>query len=304
MNEMLERAHRHASQWLGQGSVATFIPELTKQDPNQLGISITTCDGQVYTIGQCQTTFTIQSISKLILLAVALEDSGFETVFSRVGMEPSGDRFNSIYRLELMDKKPANPMINSGAIAVSGCITGESQEQRIEKVLALAGKCLGVGQVERSREVFQCEVDTGHRNRALAHMMRDNGVLFGDVDSHLELYYHACSMLVSSTMLSHFGAVLAGGGVIPGTGERVFSADTARLLRVLMASCGLYNRVGEFAWQVGVPAKSGSAGGIMAAIPGRMGIGTFSPLLDDKGNSICGMKALEYLSKELDLSVY
>ena len=304
MNERLEKARSHAAQWLGQGNAATFIPELTKQDPNQLGISITTCDGQCYTIGDCRTKFTIQSISKLILLAVALEDVGFEEVFSRVGMEPSGDAFNSIYRLELTDKKPANPMINSGAIAVSGCIIGESVEERAQKVLALAARCLGVERVERSREVFQCEVDTGHRNRALAHMMKGNGVLFGDVDSHLEVYYHACSMLVDSTMLSHFGAVLANGGMIPGTQQTVFSADTARLLRTLMASCGLYNRVGEFAWQVGVPAKSGSAGGIMAAIPGRMGIGTFSPLLDDKGNSICGMKALEYLSKELDLSVY
>ena len=303
MIELIEKARQYAGQWQGQGSPATFIPELTRQDPNQLGIAITTCDGERVCTGDCRAKFTIQSASKLVLLAVALEDVGFEQVFSRVGLEPSGDRFNSIYRLELLNRKPANPMLNSGAIAVSGCITG-GQEARVEKVLTLAARCLGVTGVERDRAVFQCEVETGHRNRALAHMMRDNGVLDGEVDAHLELYYHACSMLVDCEMLSHFGAVLANGGRTPGRGEVILSDRTARLLRVLMASCGLYDRAGEFAWQVGVPAKSGSAGGILAAVPGRMGIGTFSPLLDEKGNSICGMKALEYLSQALELSIY
>lgn len=303
MQQTIENAYKYAKQWCGQGSAATFIPELTKQDPGQLGIAITTCDGLSYQVGDCRAKFTIQSVSKLILLAVALEDSGFDTVFSRVGMEPSGDRFNSIYRLELMEKKPANPMLNSGAIAVSGCITG-AQDERINKVLALAAKCLGAAHIGRDSTVFQCEVDTGHRNRALAHMMRDNGVLDGNVDAHLELYYHACSMLVNCEMLSHFGALLANTGRMPGTGEQILSPVTARLLRTLMATCGLYDRSGEFAWQVGLPAKSGSAGGIMAAAPGKLGIGTFSPLLDTKGNSICGMKALECLSRELDLGIY
>ena len=304
MNTMISNAHRHASQWLGQGAPATFIPELTKQDPNQLGISITTCDGARFDIGDCTTTFTIQSISKLILLAVALDCSGFEDVFSCVGLEPSGDRFNSIYRLELLGQKPSNPMINAGAIAVAGCIPGDTVDERVERVLTLARNCLGTDAVERDSAVFRCEVETGHRNRALASMMLDNGVMHGQAEDNLAVYYHACSMLVNSRMLSYFGALLANGGVAPGNDEVVLSPETARLLRTLMATCGLYDRSGEFAWKVGVPAKSGSAGGIMAAVPGRMGIGTFSPLLDDKGNSICGMKALEYLSRELNLAVY
>ena len=304
MYDSITSAHRHASQWLGQGTLATFIPELTKQNPNQLGICVTTCQGEQYRIGDSQVKFTMQSISKLILLALALEDTGFDTVFSRVGLEPSGDRFNSIYRLELADKKPSNPMINAGAIAVSGCISGDSIQHRAQRVYDLAKQCMGVDTLECSSSVFQCEVETGHRNRALAHMMRDNGVLFGDVDSHLELYYHACSMLVNSEMLSYFGALLANGGKKPGTEVQILPSDTAYLLRVLMASCGLYDRSGKFAFRVGVPAKSGSAGGIMAAIPGRMGIGTFSPLLDEKGNSICGMKALEYLSDLWQLPIY
>ena len=304
MQDIIEKARRYASQWLGQGAPATFIPELTKQDPRQLGISITTCDGQVFHAGDHTATFTIQSVSKLILLAVALEDAGFDEVFRHVGLEPSGDRFNSIYRLELLRKTPSNPMLNAGAIAVAGCIVGATVEERAQKVLALAAKCLGTERVERDNAVFQCEMDTGHRNRALAHMMRDNGVLDGNVDSHLEVYYHACSMLVDSAMLSHFAALLANGGKIPGGTEAVLSPETARLLRTLMATCGLYDRSGEFAWQVGLPAKSGSAGGILACAPGKLGIGTFSPLLDDKGNSICGTKALEHLSRELDLYIY
>ena len=303
MQEIIKNAYTWAEGFLGQGQAATFIPELAKQNPRQLGLAITICDGTSYQIGDCQVKFTIQSISKLFLLAVALEDCGFESVFSRVGMEPSGDRFNSIYRLET-ERCPANPMINAGAIAVSGCIRGETVEQRVAKVLALAAACMGVPEVERSIEVFGCEVETGHRNRALAHMMQDNGVLEGNVNEHLETYYHACSMMVDCTMLSRFGAVLANGGVDLHSGQRLLDQETARLLRTMMASCGLYNRAGEFAWRVGVPAKSGSGGGIMAAVPGRMGIGTFSPLLDERGNSVCGQKVLEYLSRELDLPIY
>lgn len=303
MQEIIKNAYAWAEGFLGQGHAATFIPELAKQDPNQLGLAITTCDGASYQVGDCRAKFTIQSISKLFLLAVALEDSGFDYVFSRVGMEPSGDQFNSIYRLEA-ERCPANPMINAGAIAVSGCIRGDAVEQRVEKVLALAAACMGAPSVDRSAEVFRCEVETGHRNRALAHMMQGNGVLDGNVNEHLETYYHACSMLVDCAMLSRFGAVLANGGRDLNSGRQLLDKETARLLRTLMASCGLYNRAGEFAWRVGVPAKSGSGGGIMAAVPGSMGIGTFSPLLDERGNSVCGQKALEYLSRELELSVY
>ena len=303
MQKTIESAYTWAEGFLGQGRVATFIPELAKQNPNQLGLAITTCDGTSYQVGDCHAKFTIQSISKLFLLAVALEDSGFDHIFSRVGLEPSGDQFNSIYRLET-ERGPANPMINAGAIAVSGCIRGETVEQRVEKVLALAAACMGVSEIERSAEVFRCEVETGHRNRALAHMMQGNGVLDGNVNEHLETYYHACSMMVDCAMLSRFGAVLANGGRDLHSGRQLLDRETARLLRTLMASCGLYNRAGEFAWRVGVPAKSGSGGGIMAAVPGRMGLGTFSPLLDERGNSVCGQKALEYLSRELDLPVY
>ena len=303
MQTIIKNAYDWAAGFLGQGQVATFIPELTKQDPNQLGVAITTCDGASCQVGDCHVKFTIQSISKLFLLAVALEDSGFDHVFSRMGMEPSGDPFNSIYRLET-ERAPANPMINAGAIAVSGCIHGDTAEQRAERVLAMAAKCMGVARVERSAEVFRCEVETGHRNRALAHMMQGNGVLDGNVNEHLETYYHACSMLVDCTMLSRFGAVLANGGRDLNSGYQLVERETARLLRTLMASCGLYNRAGEFAWRVGVPAKSGSGGGIMAAVPGRMGIGTFSPLLDEQGNSVCGQKALEYLSRKLELPIY
>ncbi|MCI8422914.1 MAG: glutaminase [Lawsonibacter sp.] len=212
--------------------------------------------------------FTIQSVSKLILLAVALEDAGFEAVFSKVGMEPSGDQFNSIYRLELVNPHPLNPMVNAGAIAVSSCITGQSVDDRFQKVRRMAARCLGVASVACSEKVFCCETKIGHRNQALAQMMKDKGVIDGAPEEHLAVYYHACSMLTDCHLLSYFGAVLANGGRTPQAEQEILPPQTARLLRVLMASCGLYNRAGEFAFQVGIPAKSGSVGGIMAAVLG------------------------------------
>ena len=304
MEQTVLEAYNYAKQWLGSGKSAVFIPELTKEDPRKLGVCVTNCRGEVFAVGDCSEKFTIQSIAKLLLLAVAVRDSGSEKVFSKVGVEQCGETFNSVYHLELVDPKPSNPFINAGAIAVSDCITGCSVEEKAEKVYELAAACLGTEEVGRSEAVFQCESETGYRNVALAGMMKYDKVLEGRPEDCLAVYYHACSILADCRMLSHFGAVLACGGKEPGTGKIILDEKMARLLRVLMAGCGLYNRTGDFAVRVGIPAKSGSAGGIMAAVPGKLGIGTFSPLLDDMGNSVCGFKALEYLSSKCGLSIY
>ena len=304
MEQNLIDAYQYARKWQGIGTSATFIPELTKEDPNQLGICITTCAGEQFKVGDWNAMFTIQSISKLLLLAVALDESGFDSVFSKVGMEPSGDRFNSVYKLELFDAHPSNPMINAGAIAVASCIKGKSVSERAEKVFRIAEKCFGVTTLDRSDAVYQCETETGHRNQALAQMMMDAHIIDGDSSGHLAVYYHACSIMANCCMLSHFGAVLANNGRLPGNSEQIMPEQTARMLRTFMASCGMYNLAGEFAIRVGVPAKSGSAGGIMAAVHEKLGLATFSPLLDSKGNSICGIKALEKISSQMNLCVY
>ncbi len=304
MEQIINKAYEYARQWLGDGKPAVFIPELTKEDPKKLGICITRCSGERYAVGDCTEKFTIQSIAKLLLLAVAVNDSGLDKVFSKVGMEQNGDTFNSVYRLELIDPRPSNPFNNGGAIAVSDCITGDTPEERAGKVYKLAAQCMGVDSVERSDAVFRCETETGYRNQALAGMMKYARVLEGSIEECLAVYYHACSIMADCRMLSYFGAVLANGGLLPGTEQRVLDEKMARIIRVLIACCGMYNRSGEFAVKVGVPAKSGSAGGIMATVHDWGGIGTFSPLLDDMGNSVCGFRALEYLSDKCSLSIY
>ncbi|MFV0496902.1 MAG: glutaminase A [Candidatus Fimivivens sp.] len=304
MRHIAQEAHDHAARWLGQGHVADYIPELAKKEPHQLGVCITDFSGKSYAVGDSQNRFTIQSIAKVILLATALADVGFDEVFSRVGMEPTGDPFNSIIRLESVTSKPLNPMINAGAIAVTSCITGENAEARFQRILDVGKKLLGNDDLTYDRSVFDSENRTGDRNRALAYMMRSTNIFGGDVNEHLEVYFKACSLLTNCEEISYLGAVLAGDGKCPNSKKVLVEPFYVKVIRSLMTTCGMYDASGEFAIRVGIPAKSGVGGGIMTAVPGRMGIGVFSPGLDARGNSFCGIKALEYLSSVLDLSVF
>lgn len=303
MQKVIQNALEYAQSWLEKGQLPDFIPELTKVDPNRLALCLTDREGRIYGAGNLEDRFTIQSISKAIALALAIEDSGADEVFSRVGVEPCGDRFNSIYRLELLEKKPSNPFLNSGAIALASCIRGRDLEERYHRFQAFAGRLLGNAEVDYSRQVCACELTTGHRNRALASMLIDNGIITGDPEEHLELYYRGCALLVNVTELSHLGCVLAMDGLDVLTGQTLLPRSTCEILRALMAGCGLYNSTGAYNIEVGIPAKSGSSGAMMAAARGRCGLGVFSPRLDPNGNSVCGMKALAYLSRELDLRV-
>ncbi|MEF9983485.1 MAG: glutaminase A [Oscillospiraceae bacterium] len=304
MQEAVNAAYEHSQKWLGQGQVANYIPELAKADPNDLAVCITDLGGRTDAIGQSKKKFTMQSISKVILLLTALHDVGFEDVFKRVGMEPSGDPFNSIIRLESMTSKPMNPMINAGAISVTSCITGQNAAERFEKVRKIAGLLMNDPDIDYSEEVYKSETQTGHRNRALAYMMLSSKIFEGSVEEHLEVYFKACSLMVSCEQLSLLGSILANDGVSPITGKLVVEPFHVKVLRSLMTTCGMYDASGEFAIRVGVPAKSGVGGGIMACVPNRMGIAAYSPALDPKGNSLCGFKALEYLSAVLDLSIF
>lgn len=304
MRHIAQEAHDHAARWLGQGRVADYIPELAKKDAHQLAVCITDLSGKRYAAGDSKNRFTLQSIAKVILLATALSDAGFEEVFSRVGMEPTGDPFNSIIRLESVTSKPLNPMINAGAIAVTSCIEGNNAEERFERILNVARLLLGNPDLTYDRDVYESENRTGDRNRALAYMMHSTHIFDGDVNAHLEVYFKACSLLTSCEEISYLGAVLAGNGKCPNNQKVIIEPFYVKVIRSLMTTCGMYDASGEFALRVGIPAKSGVGGGIMAAVPSRMGIGVFSPGLDAKGNSLCGIKALEYLSSVLDLSVF
>lgn len=305
MNKFLEAVVENNRHWTKEGKVATYIPELGKADPNTLGICITTLHGEEYFGGDREVKFTIQSISKIITFMLALLDNGRERVFSKVGVEPTADAFNSIITLETKNtQRPLNPMINAGAIATVSLIEGKNSEEAFNRILNFTRKITGNPDIDINNNVYNSEKATGHRNRALAYFMKSTGVIENDVEEVLDVYFKQCSIEATCRDIARIGAMLANDGVAPWNGERVIPRNIARIVKTVMVTCGLYDASGQFAVEIGVPAKSGVGGGILAAVPGRMGIGVLSPALDSRGNSVAGLKVLEELSKELDLSIF
>ncbi|MBT9779822.1 glutaminase A [Clostridium sp. MCC353] len=304
LQEEMERALRYGRRFLGSAQPASYIPELAGADPSLLGISIITGDNREYGCGDWKHLFTLQSISKVIALILAIEDMGMDGVFDKVGMEPTGDPFNSIIRLEKASRKPYNPMINAGAIVVCSCIKGRSAGERTGRFLEYARKLCGNPSLDFNDAVFKSERTTGDKNRALAYMMKTNGILEGDVEEHLDVYFRLCSLMVNCRDIAFFGAVLAGNGCNPVTGEPYIPNKVLKLVRSLMVTCGMYDASGEFAAKVGLPSKSGVGGGILSVVPNTMGIGVFGPALDEKGNSVGGVKVLEYLSQRMGYSIF
>lgn len=305
MQSLLDDAIMYGSKYTAQGKPASYIPELSKVDPKMLGVAIVNRNGECWYSGDYQSSFTIQSISKVAALMLAVMDRGKEYVFSKVGMEPTGDPFNSIIKLEtIRTAKPYNPMINAGAIAVNSMIAGQNTEDKFNRLISFIRKLCHNDKIWYDEDVYKSESTTGYRNRALANFMKDSGIIEGDVEEVLELYFKQCSIKVNAVDIAMMGAVLAGDGISPVTGDKLISRSIARLVKTFMVTCGMYDASGEFAVRVGLPAKSGVGGGIMATVPGRMGIGVFGPALDDKGNSAGGIKVLEYVSNKLDLSIF
>ena len=294
----LERLHKQFAA-LSDGQVASYIPELAKADPASFGIVIATVDGQVYEVGATRQQFTIQSISKPLAYGVAFEDSGPERVHQAIGVEPSGDAFNSI-SLEPGSGRPLNPMINAGAIATAALVAGETRAARLARVLgavsAYAGRELDVDEA-----VFESERSTGHRNRAIGHMLRNYGIVTEDPEPALDLYFKQCSILVDCRDLALIAATLANGGVNPVSRQRAVRAEFISPILSVMTTCGMYDFTGEWVYRVGMPAKSGVGGGIIAVLPGQLGIGVFSPALDERGNSVRGVKVCESISSDLGL---
>lgn len=297
----LDRLHaRHAA--LCDGSVATYIPELAKADPDWFSICLTTSDGKVYETGDSSQLFTIQSISKPFVYGLALEDNGRDAVLQKIGVEPTGDAFNSI-SLAPDTGAPLNPMINAGAIAATSMIAGRSTADklfRLVSVLSLyAGRSLEIDQA-----VFESERSTGHRNRAIGHMLRNFDIIESDPEPALDLYFQQCSLAVTCRDLSLMGATLANRGINPLTGERAVSTEYVDNILSVMTSCGMYDYAGEWLYWVGMPAKSGVAGGVVAVLPGQLGIGVFSPRLDARGNSVRGVAVCKEISRDFRLHAF
>lgn len=287
------------------GSVATYIPELAKGDPNDVGFALMDLQGNILSRGEYLKRFTLQSITKVISLLLALEDNGMEEVFRHVHMEPTGDPFNSIMSFEVKNpEKPFNPMINAGAMVVTSLIRGEGKKEKIRRILEFTSSLTGNEKTEYDEKVYLSEKETGDRNRSLAYFMKSTGIMKGSPEEILDLYFMQCSILGNCRDIATIGAILAGNGIHPVTGERVLRKENARIVKTIMTTCGMYDASGEFAVSCGIPAKSGVGGGILGAVPGRYGIGTFGPTLDRKGNSTAGIKIMEHLSKKLDLSIF
>jgi glutaminase A len=274
------------------GAVATYIPELATVDPEHFGLATCTVTGEVVSVGDGETPFTIQSICKPFLYATALAHEGRHAVHRRVGVEPSGDAFNSVIRVESGSNRPHNPMINAGAIVIASLLCAEGAETAVDRVVAEFGRWTGRSDLAIDEAVYQSEAATGDRNRAIAYLMRHLGMLGDPVEGAVDLYFRACSVTVTSRDLAVMAATLASGGRNPCTGEQVVRSDVVRDVLTIMSTCGMYDGTGRFAVDVGMPAKSGVSGGILAVAPGRLGLAVYAPRLDAKGNSVRGVAVL------------
>lgn len=287
-----------------KGEVASYIPQLARVNPDQFAITVALPDGSIYSAGCSETQFSIQSISKVFTLTLALGKLG-ERLWNRVGREPSGDPFNSIVQLEHEHGKPRNPFINAGAITVADTILqGHQPKETLAEILQFMRFVANDDSISIDEKVARSELETGDRNASLAHFMASFGHFENPVDAVLGTYFHHCSIAMNTIQLATAGLFLANDGVNPTTGYRVVSAKRARRINSLMMMCGHYDGSGEFAFRVGLPGKSGVGGGILAVAPGKASIAVWSPGLDTIGNSKLGTQALELLAKKIGWSVF
>ena len=301
IQENLEKAVDYGREFLYEGKVADYIPELAKADSSKLGVCLLTRDGELFGAGDYNIPFTVQSIAKTFSLILALQTAGYEKVFSKVGVEPTGDRFDSIVQLEMKNWTPYNPMINAGAIATVSCI---DTEDPFGDFLQLMRDLCDNEKIRLNEQVYLSEKKTGMRNRSIGYLLKNDKVIEGDVEDILDIYFRICSVLVTAKDLARYGLILANSGYDPLRKKQMIDPEIVQVVKTLMLLCGMYDESGEFAVKVGIPCKSGVGGGIVAAAGNGMGLATFGPLLNKKGNSVGGQKILEYLSQTMGLHLF
>lgn len=298
MEKLLEEIIESNKYLLSKGKLADYIPALSKVDPNKIGVTIANVNGNIHSAGDYNHKFTIQSISKVLSLILAIQDNGEEEVFKRVDYEGTEEPFNTLFKLDLPHTiRPANPMINAGAIVTSSLIKG-GNEEKFQRIIEFYRKITENDSIYYNREVYKSEKTTGDKNRALAYLMKSRDFIYGDVEAILDLYFKQCSIEVSSLDLAKIGLYIAS------RGQDIASNKIKRVITSIMATSGMYNFSGEYATEVGIPSKSGVGGGIMGTVTGKMGIGVYSPMLDEYGNSIVGYGIMKELSKKMNLSIY
>ncbi|MCQ4924235.1 glutaminase A [Tissierella carlieri] len=304
MEDLLSKIIEKNRYLISKGAVADYIPALSKVNPNNIGICIMDVDGNNYKTGNYDVKFTIQSISKIMSLMLALIDNGEDKVFKKIDYEPTEEPFNTLFKLDFPHTvKPSNPMINSGAIVTTSLIKGKGEE-RFNRLLNFIRTVTENPNISYNEEVYLSEKDTGHKNRAMAYLMKARGFIDGDVEEILDVYFKQCSIEVTTVDIAKIGLFLANRCKLLEQDTKVCDARIASIVTAIMATCGMYNFSGEYAATVGIPSKSGVGGGILGTIPHKMGIGVFSPTLDQYGNSIVGYGIMSDLSKELNLNIF
>lgn len=300
--KIYQEAYENGLEVTSLGTCADYIPELAKSDPDAFGLCVALPDGTFLEYGDCSTRFSVQSISKVINLCAALKFRGFRDVFSHVLMEPSGDSFNSIIKLDTVNKLPYNPMINAGAIQTVSLLVQDGFT--FEDLLGFARKMCSDPDISLNEAVFKSEAATGDRNRAIAYLLKSKGVLMAEPLPTLDLYFRLCSLNVNARSLAGLGLTLACNGTDPVTGRHYLHPGYVRTVKSIMFSCGLYDASGQFAVKVGLPAKSGVGGGLVCASEGPRGFGCYGPALDRYGNTVAGVAAMEHISHCLGLHVF
>ena len=303
LEAVLEGVYADVSGHIGEGKVADYIPALAKIDPSKFGMAVVTVEGDVFLRGDAEEPFSIQSVSKVFTLTLALGKAG-DRLWSRVGREPSGSPFNSIVQLEFEKGKPRNPFINAGAIVVADTLlSGHEPRETLGEVLSFMRHISGDDGVIIDREVARSEQQTGFRNAALANYMFAFSNILNPVEKTLGVYFHQCALSMSCVQLAKAGLFLANRGRLA-SGHSVVSSERARRINALMLTCGHYDASGDFAFRVGLPGKSGVGGGILAIAPGRAAIAVWSPGLNANGNSATGTRALESFAKRTGWSIF
>lgn len=309
MKEILKQAYDYGKKFVDDGNLVNYIPALANVDKSKVGIAVYDNKGNLYEVGDTDIQFSIMSIAKISLYAVLLENYELDYIREYIGVKGSSKAYNSIVDLEESEGKlPINPFINAGALMTSYFLFrkfSRDKDKTFETVLEMTRKLTGNNSLTYSVEIYESSKDTGYTNLAIMYTMQKNGVLPGDIDVRevLEIYNKACTIMINTKDLAYMGSVLARGGINL-KNERILTEKNSRVIRTLMAICGTYDYSGDFAVDIGIPAKSGVGGGILATTKDEMGIATYCPGLDSKGNSLAGIKIFKKISNELEFSIY
>jgi glutaminase len=297
LNEIVDEARA----FLGEGRVASYIPALANVDPRKLGVAIETVNGEQFAVGDATERFSIQSISKVFNLVLGIRVAG-DDLWQRVGVEPSGNRFNWLVQLEYENGIPRNPFINAGALVVTDVLLSHLREPNAEMLSFV--ESLRCSSIYYDEEVAVSERETGFTNVALVNFMKAHGNISNSVDDVLNVYFHQCSIEMSCEGLARSFLFLANGGVVPGSGERILTSSQTKRVNAIMLTCGFYDEAGQFAYRVGLPGKSGVGGGIVAVIPDVLSIAVWSPELNPRGNSLVGIHVLEQFTTLTGMSIF